>query len=173
MYDLSSDWVLKFSTSRTAKPDPKNRLGFAPIPPIEPDAAFTKRTIGIYATSVSANPNWYPIGYLMQGYLVGFGTTGYAEGETIKIILNRYKIHQFNEIPHINGETIYRLSFSPLYYYKDVNIKVWEYIGTNQGVSNEDLKKAVRANTQLLNNVLVRQTQAREILNKIKQKTGA
>ncbi|HYW20320.1 MAG TPA: hypothetical protein VE956_13620 [Nodularia sp. (in: cyanobacteria)] len=134
---------------------------------IEPNTQFFSRTIGVLISSQSANPNWYAAGELFQAYLVSFGSAGYAEGESIRTTLNRYRIYKFNEFPFIDGQTRYLLSFSPKYYLKDIRLEVWEYMGINTGVSNEDLESSVK---QVQSRVIQEAASIKQLLNKINNK---
>jgi hypothetical protein len=144
MFEVATEWIQRVNQSRRATVDTNGKIT-ASIQAIEPDVVFTKNTIGIYVTSASSPPNWYSAGDLLQAYLVGFGTAGYAQGEYIKVVLNRYHIHRFTKFPSIQGDSKYLISFVPKTYLKDVTIKVWEYAGENQGTTLEDLETQVKA----------------------------
>ncbi|MEJ1929900.1 hypothetical protein WDZ92_06405 [Nostoc sp. NIES-2111] len=167
MFNLSTEWTLKINTTRQAI---KNVSGnYQPIPAIEPDIIFRKPIIGVYITSPSAPSNWYSAGELLQVFLVGFGK-GEAEGENHRIILNRYQIIRFTEFPFYTNETQYLLSFAPKYYLRDVLIKVWEYQGTEQGISPEDLQLSLNTAKQ---QILSGQASIKELQNKILQRLPA
>jgi hypothetical protein len=140
MYELSSDWSQSVDETRQAVL--KDGEIVTPCGVIEPDHLFKSRTIGIYVSSVSADPNWYRAGTLYQAHLVGFGQ-GYAQGEEVRLVLNRYRIYNFTQSPFLERESRYLISFVPARgekaYLKDVRLRIWEYQGTNQSVSNEDL----------------------------------
>ncbi|MEH1802143.1 MAG: hypothetical protein V7L13_23875 [Nostoc sp.] len=146
MFEIASEWKLRVSQQRSASVD-EDRIQI-PLLAIEPDIVFTSNIIGIYVTSPSAPSNWYAAGELFQAYLVGFGSAGYAQGELIKIILNRYHIHRFTTFPSIPGESKYLLSFTPKPYLKDISLSVWEYVGENQGTTLESLEASVKATHQ-------------------------
>jgi hypothetical protein len=142
MYKLSSDWSQSVDETRQATLNKDGEI-VTPCGVIEPDHLFKSRTIGIYATSASSNPNWYRAGTLYQAHLVGFGQ-GYAQGEEVRIVLNRYRIYNFIQSPYLEGESRYLISFVPARgrekaYLKDIRLQIWEYRGTNQSVSNEKL----------------------------------
>lgn len=164
MFDLSTQWQLKISTSRQAGKDTSGN--YQPIKAIEPDVIFLKPIIGVHIVSPSAPSNWYSAGELLQVFLVGFGK-GEAEGENHRIILNRYQIIRFTEFPFYSGQTKYLLSFAPRYYLRDIQIRIWEYQGTEQGVSPEDLQASLNNTKQQL---LASQNSIKEIQNKILQK---
>jgi hypothetical protein len=141
MFEIASEWKLVISHQSSTSNE-------ASIPAIEPDVIFTSNIIGIFATSSTARSNWYAAGDFLQAYLVGFGTAGYAQGELIKIVLNRYHIHRFTKFPSIPGESKYLISFAPKPYLKDISLKVWEYVGENQGTTLESLEVSVKATHQ-------------------------
>lgn len=143
MFSVASEWKLRVVEQRTATDK-------APIPAIEPDLIFTSNTIGIFAESPSAPSHWYAAGDFLQAYLVGFGTAGYAQGEFVKIVLGRYHIHRFTNFPSIPGKNEYLISFAPRPYLKDVNLKVWEYVGENQGATLDSLERSIKATHQRL-----------------------
>lgn len=147
MFNLASEWKLKIIQQRSADVDQSGKIT-ASIPAIEPDIIFTSNIIGIYATSPSSPSNWYQAGDFLQAYLVGFGIAGYAQGELVKIVLNRYHIHRFTKFPSIPDENKYLISFVPKPYLKDINLKVWEYVGENQGTTLESLEASVKATHQ-------------------------
>ncbi|WP_099073438.1 hypothetical protein [Nostoc linckia] len=136
MFEIASEWKLRVTEQRTATD--------SPIPAIEPDVIFTSNTIGIFAESPSAPSHWYAAGDFLQAYLVGFGSSGYAQGELVKVVLSRYQMYRFTKFP-LNE---YLISFVPKPYLKDVNLKVWEYVGENQGTTLESLEASVRATHQ-------------------------
>ncbi|WP_445628422.1 hypothetical protein [Nostoc sp. DSM 114167] len=142
MYDIASEWKQIVNVSRTAQIGDNGKP--RPIEPIEPDVVLTHNTIAIYLTSNTANPNWYKAGYLYQAFPVPFGTAGAAQGEQLRVILNRYIIHRFTTFPSV-GDTKYLLSYSPESYYRDVKLQVWEYIGTSQGATLDTLEKQNKA----------------------------
>ncbi|QKQ76458.1 hypothetical protein [Nostoc sp. TCL240-02] len=149
MYDIASEWKQVINVSRKAV---KNVNGkYLPIAPIEPDTVLTHNTIALYLTSESANPNWYKAGYLYQAFFIPFGTAGAAQGEQIKVILNRYMIHRFTTFPDIENK--YVLSYSPESYYKDVKLQVWEYVGTNQGATLDSLQTTQKATLAKVNSI--------------------
>jgi hypothetical protein len=162
MYNLSTDWAERINISRQATFDDKNKI-VVPIQPIESDAVFFNQTIGVYITSQSAKVTWKASGELYQALEVGFGTAGYALAESIRPTLNRYRMYRFDRFPFLPGETRYLLSFTPEDYLRDVRLQVWEYIGTNQGSTNESLQKSINAVHQRVINT-------QEILNKINKK---
>ncbi|MBE9199083.1 MULTISPECIES: hypothetical protein [unclassified Nodularia (in: cyanobacteria)] len=166
MYNNSAEWFLKFDRAGNAKIDDKGNIE-EPIQAIEPDVQFTKNTIGIYCSSTSARPNWYAAGELYQAFFVGFGDAGAAQGESIRCILNRHIIHRFTVFPGISTENKYVLSFTPKFWLKDITIQVWEYIGTNQGVTSEDLDLGIK---QVNSQVLKQAQQIKTVLNEIEKK---
>lgn len=162
MYNLSTDWVQRINVSRQATLDDKNKIA-VPIQPIETDAVFFNQTIGVYVTSQSAKPTWTASGELYQALEVGFGAAGYALAESLRPTLNRYRIYRFSRFPFIPDESRFLLSFTPEEYLRDVRLQVWEYVGTNQGSSNESLQKSINAAHQRVINV-------QELVNKINKK---
>lgn len=166
MYTNSSEWVLKFNRQGAATINDKGNIE-TPILAIEPDVQFTKNTIGIYCTSESAPANWHAAGELYQAFLTGFGNAGFAQGESIRCILNRYVIHRFTVFPNISTDNKYLLSFSSKFWHKDISIKVWEYIGTNQGVTNEELDLGLK---QINSQVIKQSASTKVLLDKIYNK---
>jgi hypothetical protein len=164
MFDLSTEWILKINTSRQATKDTSG--SYQPIQAIEPDVLFTKPIIGVHITSPSAPSNWYSAGELLQVFLVGFGK-GEAESENHRIVLNRYQIIRFTEFPFYSGDTRYLLSFAPRSYLRDIQAKIWEYQGTIQGTTPEDLQASLSSSTQQL---LASQSSIKEIANRILQR---
>ncbi|WP_138500965.1 hypothetical protein [Nostoc sp. PA-18-2419] len=160
MYDIASEWKQIINVSRKAILDNNGKA--LPMQPIEPDVVLTHNTIAFILTSESANPNWYKAGYLYQAFFVPFGTAGAAQGEQIKVVLNRYTIHRFTTFPSVN-ENKYLLSYSPERYYKDVRLQVWEYIGTNQGATLDSLETLVKTDLQ-------RSASIQALLNKLSKK---
>ncbi|MEH1799396.1 MAG: hypothetical protein V7L13_09535 [Nostoc sp.] len=144
MYSNSIDWKLVINQSRTAVVKVNKSQ---PISAIEPDIVFTHNTIAIYATSITAKPNWYKAGNLYQAFTVPFGTAGAAQGESISVVLNRYTIHRFTVFPDM-GDTKYVISFAPQTYLKDIKLQVWEYTGINQGATLDSLETLAKANLQ-------------------------
>lgn len=138
MFDVGTEWKLKVIEQRAIS----DNQSF--IPAIEPDTVFTSSIIGIFAESPSAPSHWYAAGDFLQAYLVGFGSAGYAQGELIKVVLSRYQIYRFTKFP-VND---YLISFTPKHYLKDITLKVWEYVGSNQGTTLESLEASVRATHQ-------------------------
>lgn len=161
MFEIGNGWIKKFSLSRSAKLDEDGKI-IDPIKPIEPDSIFTKPIVGIYASSSSAPRHWYAAGDLLQAYIVPFGSAGYAQGDLQKCVLWRHHIFNFSSLPY-TSDTRYLLSFVPRYYLPDITISAWEYIGTNQPVSNNELKT-------LLLRTNATQTQSLSLLKKIMQK---
>ncbi|MEH2172199.1 hypothetical protein [Nostoc sp.] len=134
MFQLASEWKQIINEYRFNEK--------ASIPAIEPKINFTSNIIGIFATSPSSPSNWYSAGDFLQIYQVGFGTAGYAQGEFLRVTLNRYQVHRFNKLP--SDENKYLISFIPKFYLKDIDLKVWEYIG-NQGASLDSLEASIKA----------------------------
>lgn len=167
-YTLSTDWVKRVDQSRQAILDDDGKF-VKRVGVIEPDFQFTSRTIGIFANSQSVNPNWYRAGVCFQAFLVGFGE-GFAQGEEIKLVLNRYRVYNFTQFPFLEGETRYLLSFVPVNYLKDVRLQVWEYNGTNQSISNEDLQTSIQAVGQKVSKAQSTINAAQELLKAIKKK---
>ncbi|WP_375501661.1 hypothetical protein [uncultured Nostoc sp.] len=137
MFKIASEWKLIVNEYRA------NEKAF--IPAIEPGINFTSNIIGIFATSPSSPSSWYSAGDFLQLYQVGFGTHGYAQGEFLKIILNRYQIHKFNKISSIENK--YLISFLPKFYLKNIDLKVWEYVG-DEGATLETLETSIKATHQ-------------------------
>jgi hypothetical protein len=135
---FGDEWILKFSRTAKAATDRYDRI-IKPIQPIEPDAVFTNKIVGVYVSSSSASKRWYFGGKLYQAFIVPFGTAGYAQGAEKKITLWRHHIFNFTELPFSTTEYKYLLSFDPPNWFKDVNIFCWEYQGINQGKSNEEI----------------------------------
>jgi hypothetical protein len=158
MFEIASEWKLRVNQQRTA-------IANASIPAIEPDTVFNSNTIGIYITSPSAPSNWYATGEFFQVYLVGFGTARYAQGESVKVTLNRHHIHRFTSLPFIPDDNKYLISFAPKAYLKDVSLKVWEYVG-NQGTTLESLEANVKATHQ---RVVSESTTIKALINKLKK----
>ncbi|HYX16482.1 MAG TPA: hypothetical protein VE944_19365 [Nostoc sp.] len=140
MYSIASEWKQVINTSRTAIVKAGKTL---PIAAIEPDAVLTHNTIAVYITSTTANPKWYKAGNLYQAFFVPFGTAGAAQGEQLRIVLNRYIIYRFTTFPSLDGNK-YVLSYVPESYFKDVKLQVWEYIGTSQGATLDSLDKTAK-----------------------------
>lgn len=147
MFNIAIEWKLRITHQKSAKIDQTGKI-ISSITAIEPDIIFTSNIIGIYAASPSSPSNWYQAGDFLQAYLVGFGSAGYAQGELVKIVLNRYHIHRFTKFPSIPGNNKYLISFVPKPYLKDINLKVWEYVGENQGTTLESLEASVKATHQ-------------------------
>lgn len=160
MFDIASEWKLRINQQRTT--------ATAPIPAIEPDIIFTSNIIGIFATSPSSPSNWYAAGDFLQIYLVGFGSAGYAQGELVKIVLNRYHIHRFSKFPSILDENKYLISFVPKPYLKSINLKVWEYIGKNQGATMESLEANIKATHQ---RVILEGVAIKSLVKKLQEKS--
>lgn len=161
MFEIASEWKLRVSQQKTIVANQTF------ISAIEPDIIFTSNTIGIQITSPSAPNHWYAAGEFLQIYLVGFGTAGYAQGESIETVLNRHHIHRFTKFPVIPGKDKYLVSFVPKPYLKDITLKVWEYAGTNQGITLESLDASVKAIHQ---RVIVEGTAIKSLLKKIQEK---
>jgi hypothetical protein len=155
MLSFASEWKQIINESRT------NEKAF--IPAIEPRINLTSSIIGIYATSASSPNSWHFAGELLQIYTVGFGVTGYAQADYLKIILNRYQIHKFNRIPFNNNK--YLISFVPKSYLKDISLKVWEYVG-DQGATLESLQTNLNATRQRL---LSESTAIKSLIKKLHQ----
>ncbi|MCW5316170.1 hypothetical protein GTQ43_20830 [Nostoc sp. KVJ3] len=143
-YGVSTDWRLMVDTSRRSALDTEGKQ--LAIPPIEPDVLFTFNTIGIYVSSESAKPTWYRAGNLYQAQFVPFGSAGYAEADAFPVILNRYQIHRFTQLPDI--ETSYLISFTPQFYITDIRLQLWQYIGTNQGATLDSILGATQQGIQ-------------------------
>lgn len=137
MFQNASEWKLIVNEYRA------NEKAF--IPAIEPGVNFTSNIIGIFATSSLSPVDWYSAGDFLQLHRVGFGTSGYAQGGFLKIILNRYQIHRFNKIS--SNENSYLISFLPKFYLKNIDLKVWEYVG-NEGATLEVLETSIKATHQ-------------------------
>lgn len=161
-YSISSDWVLKVNTQRTAQ---ISNGRYQPIPAIEPDTQFTKSTIGIYINSPSASPSWYAAGEILQAWIVPFGEAGAAQGESIRAVLNRYMVHRFTVFPFAD-ESRYLLSIVPKQYLRDISVKVWEFQG-NDGETPETLAKSIKAVHQ---RVIAEATATKALINKVLKK---
>ena len=163
MYDVASEWKQVINVKRTAvQRDGK----YLPIGAIEPDVLLTHSTIGLIVTSDSANPNWYRAGSLFQAYLVPFGTAGAAQGERVRVTLNRYTIHRFTVFPSIESNQ-YVLSYVPENYFRDVRLQVWEYIGVNQGATLDSLQALQRQSLQRLAGIKTSINQLTAKINKL------
>jgi hypothetical protein len=160
MYTNSVDWIKRIDTTRQAVVNAKGVVT-TPISAIEPDIVFTNNTLGLFAVSESANPSWYKAGNLFQAFLVPFGTAGYAQGDALPLILNRYQIHRFNQFPSI--QTQYVVSFQAQPYLKDIKLQVWEYVGVNQGATLDSLAALAQQEIAQINKV---NTSVHKLLNK-------
>lgn len=160
-YGVSTDWKLMVDTSRRSATDADGKP--VSIPPIEPDVLFTFNTIGIYVSSATAKPTWYRAGNLYQAQFVPFGSAGYAEADAFPVILNRYQIHRFTQLPSI--ETRYLISFTPQFYITDIRLQVWQYKGTNQGATLDSILASVQQGIQQTKNA---QTSLNQLLKRVK-----
>lgn len=147
MYSKAIDWVKRIDLFERAEVDNNQKI-IKPISAIQPEFLFTHNTIGFYLDSATAKDYWYRAGSIHQLFLVPFGNTGYAEGEKFFLTLKRYQIYRFNQFPNM-GNTEYRISFVPEFYFQDIHLQVWEYGGVNQGSTLDSL--AVSLNKQLAN----------------------
>lgn len=163
MYSNSSEWVLKVNVSRLAQRNDNG--GVIPLLAIEPDTVFTRRTIAVYANSDQGSRQWIRAGELLQIFLTGFGE-GYAQGEWRSLILNRYTIHKFDVIPTIGADLPYLMSFVPKRWLPDITLKIWEYTGTNQGVTPEDLDMGIKQNQS---RIRAESSAIRQILRRIER----
>jgi hypothetical protein len=157
MLKTASEWKLIVNESRA------NDKGS--IPAIEPKINFTSSVIGIFATSSLSPADWYSAGDFLQLYQVGFGTSGYAQAGYFKVILNRYQIYKFNKI--LSNENNYLISFLPKFYLKNINLKVWEYVGQQQETTLEDLKVSINSMHQRL---ISEATTIQFLINKLQTK---
>ncbi|OYE02141.1 hypothetical protein [Nostoc sp. 'Peltigera membranacea cyanobiont' 232] len=160
-YGVSTDWKLMVDTSRRSATDANG--GLISIPPIEPDVLFTFNTIGIYVSSATARPTWYRAGNLYQSQFVPFGSAGYAEADAFPAILNRYQIHRFTQLPDI--EVSYLISFTPQFYISDIRLQLWQYIGTNQGATLDNILTATQQGIQQTKKA---QTSLNQLLKRVK-----
>jgi hypothetical protein len=172
MYEISSDWIRSVDETRQATTDKDGEI-ITPCGVIEPDHLFSSRTIGIYASSASSDPNWYRAGTLYQAHLVGFGQ-GYAQGEEVRLVLNRYRIYNFTQSPYLEGESRYLISFVPIRgrekaYLKDIRLQIWEYRGTSQGVSNEDLLTQIHSIGSQIRKVSSQNNSIEEAVRRLKR----
>ncbi|MBW4425318.1 MAG: hypothetical protein KME50_12930 [Nostoc desertorum CM1-VF14] len=156
MFDIASEWKQIINEYRI---DEK-----ASIPAIEPRINFTSSIIGIFATSSTSPTTWYSAGELLQLYPVGFGASGYAQGDYLKIVLNRYQVHKFSKIPFNSNK--YLISFAPKFYLKDISLKVWEYVG-KEPPTLESLETSIKATHQ---RVIAESVAIKTLLNKIQNK---
>ncbi|MEH2195675.1 MAG: hypothetical protein V7K98_23955 [Nostoc sp.] len=145
MYSIGAEWLLRVNRTNNATfADGKITKA---IDPIEPDVVFTHSTIGIYVVCPSGKETWYRAGDLYQAFTVPFGVAGAAQGESLRLVLNRYTIHRFTTFPSLEGNK-YVISFSPMWYFPDVKIQIWEYVGTNQGATLDSLAASEKQQLQ-------------------------
>ncbi len=80
----------------------------------------------ILVTSSTAKRTWYDGGTLYQAIYLGVNGGKYAEGEEVKLVLSRYKIHRFTKLSEADYFN-YRVSYTPQRYFDSVRIQIWEY----------------------------------------------
>lgn len=148
MYSVADYWQLRVNENRVAKFDDGKPL---PIEAIEPDVVFTKSTIGVLVTTTNGKQSWYKGGELLQVFEAGFSLKGFAQGEKIKLVLNRNHTHRFTIFPQLGADSRYLISYVPPFYYPDVRIRVWEYVGVNQGATLDSLAQLQKQSIQKIN----------------------
>jgi hypothetical protein len=121
----SENWELFYSVSQSAAIISGINI---PIPEITIPILLDKHIIAIYITSPTAKETWYFAGYLNQRLRLGLTIGGNPEadgGMRKRIWLNRIALII---LPKLTPE--YGLSFNVPRWFKDVNISIYKYTGT-------------------------------------------
>jgi len=168
MYALGSDWKLRIDEARTSK---ANQGELPNIPAIEPDVVFTKNTIGFLVTTVNGKQRWYRGGELLQVFESAISPVGFSQGERIECVLNRNHAHRFTTFPQLGGDSRYLISYVPPPWYPDVRIRVWEYVGGNEGATLDSLAQLQKQTIQKINGLRTSVNALTKKVDKLSKKT--
>ncbi|MBH8576984.1 hypothetical protein I8752_29185 [Nostocaceae cyanobacterium CENA369] len=93
-----------------------------PIAAFEPSHLFSSSVVVVQVFSATAKSTWYKAGYLNQAVLVPL-SLGLALGESRFVPLFTPVIINFLSFPNN-----YKVSFEVPKYFKDCNVKIWEFV---------------------------------------------
>jgi len=124
---VESNWQLVYNETREQIKG-SIRGTYTPIPAFEVPFLFTSRTIVIRPLSRKGRPTWRFAGSLAQRFQVGSGGAVSAlptvDADVYRLRLNRTKLITFEEY-----KSDYQVVFEPFYWMKDIELKIWEYVG--------------------------------------------
>ncbi|NJR15713.1 MAG: hypothetical protein HC785_08370 [Calothrix sp. CSU_2_0] len=139
----SSNWELIWEKLTKAQTSPTDSGRYFPIPTIEMPIQLESPIFAVLAESEKARSTWKFAGnvsQLIQTGIIGFGTNDVQFEASKKLWLNRVTIYNFPKI-----STSFSLKFDIPYWYEEISLTVWEYLGS-YGDSVEELIEQIRDN---------------------------
>ena len=120
---------------------------YVPIPEIECPFLIDKFILNIYVSQTEGKDYWRFAGFLNQKLLGRLTVPGQAEFNAInkeRLYLNRWMLFNFPKLT-----TDYTISFEIPFWFRDVDIKVYQYTGVNY---DSILDEFTKTNNRILDN---------------------
>lgn len=146
----SSDWVLRANISKQARSYTDGiQTKYYPIPDFDLGITANARFIAVALLINYGRPTWYYGGYLSVNYKLPFATQLPGQLGAIDNPILRINKTTILEVNKISGAS-YRLNYSAPKWFRDVKIKVWQYVGVEFNFVDETLLDLQSKLNQLL-----------------------